>query len=48
VAAGVVAHDLIFGGVNGPRFLRSGKSSGRVEQVFDGELDRFLMPAGGG
>ena len=43
-----MAHDLIFGGVNGPRFLGSGKSSRRVEQVFDGELDRFLMPAGGG
>src|SRR5262249_32078717 len=28
------------------RDVRSGKSSGRVEQVFDGELDRFLMPMG--
>jgi hypothetical protein len=27
--------------------VRSGKSSGRVEQVLDGELDRFLMPAAG-
>jgi peptide chain release factor 2 len=27
------------------RDVRSGKSSGRIELIFDGELDRFLMPA---
>jgi hypothetical protein len=29
------------------RDVRSGMSSGRIELIFDGEPDRFLMPAQG-